>query len=97
MALLDRVHDASRLMTIMDHRATNFQQEIEELKSGSGPKQVAAVEQQAIAIEQRVTDLQADNEKLMAQLVKATHRLELFNKELNDAWVDLSDTQRQLK
>ncbi|RZS15095.1 hypothetical protein BHM03_00046885 [Ensete ventricosum] len=50
-------------------------------------------EQRVVAAEQWVTDLQADNEKLMAQLVEATHRLELSDKELNDVRADLSDVQ----
>ncbi|RRT84341.1 hypothetical protein B296_00003616 [Ensete ventricosum] len=58
MALFDHVHDAGRLVTIMDHRATNFQQEIEELKSGGSPKAVA------------VADLKKENEKLLAKLAE---------------------------
>ncbi|RWV94478.1 hypothetical protein GW17_00042979 [Ensete ventricosum] len=78
MALLDRVHDIGQLVTIMDHNAANLQQEIENLKSGSGPKQVATAEERA-------------NEKLMAQLVEATQRMELSDKELNGVRAGLSD------
>ncbi|RWW86980.1 hypothetical protein BHE74_00004220, partial [Ensete ventricosum] len=58
MALFDHVHDAGRLVTIMDHRATNFQQEIEELKSEGSPKAVA------------VANLKKENEKLLAELAE---------------------------
>ncbi|RWW75928.1 hypothetical protein BHE74_00016002 [Ensete ventricosum] len=66
MALLDRVYDAGRLITIMDHRAAEFQQVIEELKSDGGPGYVATAKQWAVATEQRAIDLQADSDKLMA-------------------------------
>ncbi|RZS27566.1 hypothetical protein BHM03_00061059 [Ensete ventricosum] len=90
MALFDRIHDAGQLVTIMDHRATNFQQEIEELKSGGGPEAMVVAEQQA-------TDLKKENEKLLAHVAKASQRLEALDKELNDAYDELSITQRQLK
>ncbi|RWW59596.1 hypothetical protein BHE74_00033456, partial [Ensete ventricosum] len=57
------------------------------------PEEFSTAEQRVVAAEQWVTDLQADNEKLMAQLVEATHRLEFSDKELNDIQVDLSDVQ----
>ncbi|RRT59587.1 hypothetical protein B296_00043971 [Ensete ventricosum] len=97
MDLLDRVHDACRLITIMGHWATDFEREIPELKSEGGPEAVAATEQRATTIEQQVIDLRAKNEKLLAELIEVTQRLEFSDKELNDASADLCDTQRQLK
>ncbi|RWW03022.1 hypothetical protein GW17_00033866 [Ensete ventricosum] len=58
--------------------------------------QVAAAEQRVVAVEQRANDLQANNDKLMAQLVEVTQRMELSDKELNDAGADLFDAQREL-
>ncbi|RZS07385.1 hypothetical protein BHM03_00038216 [Ensete ventricosum] len=97
MDLLDRIHDACRLITIMGHWATDFEREILEWKSGGGPEAVAATEQRATTIEQQVTDLRAKNEKLLVELIEVTQRLEFSDKELNDASADLCDTQRQLK
>ncbi|RWV88156.1 hypothetical protein GW17_00049782 [Ensete ventricosum] len=90
MDLFDHIHDAGQLVTIMDHRATNFQQEIEELKSGGSLEAMVVAEQQA-------TDLKKENEKLLAHVAKASQRLEALDKELNDAYDELSITQRQLK
>ncbi|RRT55207.1 hypothetical protein B296_00038611 [Ensete ventricosum] len=81
----------------MDHRAANFEQEIEELKSGGGLEVVAMAEQWAITAERRATDLRGENEKLLAKLEEATRRLEILDKELNDVRGDLSDVQRKLK
>ncbi|RRT51041.1 hypothetical protein B296_00012712 [Ensete ventricosum] len=85
-----------QLVTIMDHRATNFQQVIEELKSGGNLELVAVTEQRAVTAEQWATDVHTENKKLLAQLVEVTQWLELLDKELNDTQADLSDAQRQL-
>ncbi|RWW38422.1 hypothetical protein BHE74_00056336 [Ensete ventricosum] len=65
MALLDRVHDAGRLVTIMGNRASHLEAEIENLKSEGDPKQLAAAHQ-------RVAELQADNAKKMSELGETT-------------------------
>ncbi|RRT83807.1 hypothetical protein B296_00008345 [Ensete ventricosum] len=38
MALFDRIHDAGRLITFMDYRISQLQQELDALKSGGGPE-----------------------------------------------------------
>ncbi|RWW72181.1 hypothetical protein BHE74_00020052 [Ensete ventricosum] len=43
------------------------------------------------------SDLQVDKEKLIAQLVEVTNRLELSDRDLNDTRADLSEAQRELK
>ncbi|RZR80928.1 hypothetical protein BHM03_00007038 [Ensete ventricosum] len=63
---------------------------------GVGAKAYCIVEQRVVAVEQRANDLQANNDKLMAQLVEVTQRMELSDKELNDAGADLFDAQREL-
>ncbi|RRT81452.1 hypothetical protein B296_00000578 [Ensete ventricosum] len=97
MALLDRVHDVGRLVTIMGHRATGLREEIENLKYGCDPEQVAMAKQQSNEVERQAAGLKVDNKKLMAQLVEATKRLELSKKELTDVRVDLAVAQRDLK
>ncbi|RRT84251.1 hypothetical protein B296_00015072 [Ensete ventricosum] len=56
MALLDRVHDAGRLVTIMGNRASHLEAEIEKLKFEGDPEQLAIAHQ-------RVVELQANNAK----------------------------------
>ncbi|KAJ8467302.1 hypothetical protein OPV22_029854 [Ensete ventricosum] len=45
MALVDRVHDAGRLITFMDHRVKQLQEELDVLKSKGGPEAVAEAEE----------------------------------------------------
>ncbi|RRT52079.1 hypothetical protein B296_00039078, partial [Ensete ventricosum] len=47
MALVDRVHDAGRLITFMDHRVRQLQEELDALKSRGGPEAVAEAEERA--------------------------------------------------
>ncbi|RWW24009.1 hypothetical protein GW17_00011718 [Ensete ventricosum] len=90
MALLDRVHDADRLVTIMGNRASHMEEEIKKLKSEGD------LEQLAIA-QQLVVELQADNAKMMSELGEATQRVERADMELNEVRADLADSQHQLK
>ncbi|RWW60671.1 hypothetical protein BHE74_00032313 [Ensete ventricosum] len=76
MALLDRVHDAGRLITIMVHRVTNFEKEITEWKSGGVLEVVVVAEQRATMAEQQAVDLHVENKKLLAKLAEATQRLD---------------------
>ncbi|RRT40920.1 hypothetical protein B296_00035023 [Ensete ventricosum] len=41
MTLFDRVHDAGRLITFMDYRIKQLQEELDALKSSKGPEAVA--------------------------------------------------------
>ncbi|RWW81431.1 hypothetical protein BHE74_00010164 [Ensete ventricosum] len=54
MALFDRVCDAGRLITFMDYRISNLQQELDDLKSGGGPEAVAKAEERAFKLEQEL-------------------------------------------
>ncbi|RZS27714.1 hypothetical protein BHM03_00061232 [Ensete ventricosum] len=54
MTLLDRFHDAGRLVTIMGNRASHLKEEIQKLKSEGNPEQLVIAQQQ-------VVKLQADN------------------------------------
>ncbi|RRT67713.1 hypothetical protein B296_00017274 [Ensete ventricosum] len=47
MALFDRVHDAGWLITFMDYRLKQLQEELDALKSDGGPKAVAKAEERA--------------------------------------------------
>ncbi|RWW42209.1 hypothetical protein BHE74_00052260 [Ensete ventricosum] len=47
MALIDRVHDAGRVISVMDNKADGLYKEIQELKGISGYDAVATVEQLA--------------------------------------------------
>ncbi|RRT63388.1 hypothetical protein B296_00012421 [Ensete ventricosum] len=90
MALFDRVHDAGQLITFMDYRITNLQQEIDALKSGGGPEAVAAAEE-------RTSELEKELEKTKRERDEALQRLEASDKELNEARGNLSEIQRLLK
>ncbi|RWW66154.1 hypothetical protein BHE74_00026497 [Ensete ventricosum] len=90
MALFDRVHDAGRLITFMDYRITNLQQEIDALKSGGGPEAIAAAEE-------RASELEKELEKTKRERDEALQRLEASDKELNEARGNLSEIQRLLK
>ncbi|RWW10075.1 hypothetical protein BHE74_00012326 [Ensete ventricosum] len=81
----------------MGHRVTHFEWEIKEIKSGGGLEAVVAAEQRATTIKLWVTDLCIENEKQLAELTEATQRLDLSDKELNDARADLCNVERQLK
>ncbi|RZS28148.1 hypothetical protein BHM03_00061709, partial [Ensete ventricosum] len=47
MALFDRVHDTGRLITFMDYRIKQLQEELDALKSNGGPEAVTKAEEHA--------------------------------------------------
>ncbi|RZS01270.1 hypothetical protein BHM03_00031093 [Ensete ventricosum] len=65
IALLDRVHDAGRLVTLMGNRASHLEAEIEKLKSEGNLEQLAMAEQRAI-------DLRANYDKVATELGEGT-------------------------
>ncbi|RWW42983.1 hypothetical protein BHE74_00051408 [Ensete ventricosum] len=65
MALLDRVHDMGRLVTLIGNRASHLEAEVAKLKSEGDPEQLAVARQQ-------VDELQADNAKLKSRLDELT-------------------------
>ncbi|RRT81271.1 hypothetical protein B296_00001055 [Ensete ventricosum] len=83
MALFDRVHDAGRLITFMDYRISNLQQQLNALKSGEGPEAVAKAEERASELEQERDE--------------ALQRLEASEKELTEVRSNLAEIQRLLK
>ncbi|RWW56123.1 hypothetical protein BHE74_00037187 [Ensete ventricosum] len=74
----------------MDYRITSLQQEIDTLKSGGGPEAV-------VAIEECASELEKELEKTKRERDEALQRLEIVDKELNEARGDLSEAQKQLK
>ncbi|RWV77865.1 hypothetical protein GW17_00061252, partial [Ensete ventricosum] len=54
MALFDRVHDAGRLITFIDYRISQLQQELDTLKFGGGPEAVAKAEERASELGQEL-------------------------------------------
>ncbi|RRT77491.1 hypothetical protein B296_00022308 [Ensete ventricosum] len=90
MALFDRVHDAGRLITFMDYRISQLQQELDALKSSGGPKAVAKAEE-------RASELQKKLEKTTRERNEALLRHEASEKELNEVWSNLAEVQRLLK
>ncbi|RWV86528.1 hypothetical protein GW17_00051574, partial [Ensete ventricosum] len=90
MMLFDRVHDVGRLITFMDYRISNLQQELDALKSGGGPEAVAKVEEHASELEQEL-------EKTKRERDEALQRLETSEKELNKVWSNLAEIQSLLK
>ncbi|RWV79659.1 hypothetical protein GW17_00059178 [Ensete ventricosum] len=69
MTLLDRVHDAGCLVTLMGNRASHLEAEITKLKMEGDP------EQQTIAWQQ-VVELQVDNAKLRSKLEELARQSE---------------------
>ncbi|RZS03944.1 hypothetical protein BHM03_00034202 [Ensete ventricosum] len=84
MALFDRVHDAGRLITFIDYRLKQLQEELDALKSDDGPKAVAKAEERAI-------ELQEELERTKRE------RDEASEKELEEVRSNLADAQRLLK
>ncbi|RZR75139.1 hypothetical protein BHM03_00050175 [Ensete ventricosum] len=76
MALLDRVHDVGRLVTIMGNQTSLLEAEIDRLKMEGDPEQLAPARYQ-------VDELHVDNAKLKSELDELTRRSEQANKEPN--------------
>ncbi|RWV76895.1 hypothetical protein GW17_00062367, partial [Ensete ventricosum] len=87
MALVDRVHDAGRLITFMDHRVKQLQEELDVLKSKGGPEAVAEAEE-------RASRLREELEKLKGERAEELLRREASEKELRG---HLGDAQQLLK
>ncbi|RZS27309.1 hypothetical protein BHM03_00060764, partial [Ensete ventricosum] len=87
MALVDRVHDAGRLITFMDHRVKQQQEELDVLKSKGGPEAVAEAEE-------RASKLKEELEKIKAERAEELLRHEASERELRG---HLGDAQHLLK
>ncbi|RRT82752.1 hypothetical protein B296_00000344 [Ensete ventricosum] len=90
MALFDRVHDAGRLITFMDYRISQLQQELDTLKSSGGPEAVAKVEECA-------SELGQELKKTKRERDEALLRLEASEKDLSEVLSNLAEVQRLLK
>ncbi|RRT45517.1 hypothetical protein B296_00042454 [Ensete ventricosum] len=90
MTLFDRVHDAGRLITFMDYRIKQLQEELDALKSDGGPEAVAMAEG-------RASELQEELEKTRRERDEALRRHEAKEKELHEVRSNLVDAHRLLK
>ncbi|RWW07014.1 hypothetical protein GW17_00029620 [Ensete ventricosum] len=89
MALMDRVHDVSRVITSLDNKSEILQEEIKKLKDGGNPNAVALAEWQAI-------EAQALAENLKTKLEEATREWESLEKEMGKVQGTLYDLRGQL-
>ncbi|RWW37499.1 hypothetical protein BHE74_00057365 [Ensete ventricosum] len=90
MALFDRVHDAGRLVTFMDYRIKQLQEELDAMKSNRGPEAVAKAEE-------RASELQEELEKTKRERGDELLRREAAEKELHKVRSHLGDAQWLLK
>ncbi|RRT47771.1 hypothetical protein B296_00041746 [Ensete ventricosum] len=90
MALFDKVHDAGRLITFMDYRIKQLQEELDALKSNGGSKAIAKAEE-------RASKLQEELEKTKRERGEELLRREASEKELHEVQSHLGDAQRLLK
>ncbi|KAJ8467355.1 hypothetical protein OPV22_029907 [Ensete ventricosum] len=90
MTLFDRVHDTGRLITFMDYRIKQLQEELNALKFDGGPKAVAKAEE-------RASELQEELEKTRRERDEALLRRKASKKELHEVRNNLADAQQLLK
>ncbi|RRT60565.1 hypothetical protein B296_00031899 [Ensete ventricosum] len=76
-ALFDRVHDAGRIITLMDNRV-DLRKEVQRLKEGGVPDAVAMVEA-------RASKAQSLADNIQTELDEASWRHELVEMELGEA------------
>ncbi|RRT31385.1 hypothetical protein B296_00053691 [Ensete ventricosum] len=88
MALVDRVYDAGRLITFMDYRVKQLQEELNALKSKGGPEAI---------VEERASMLREELEKIKGEKAVELLRREASDKELLAVWGHLGDAQQLLK
>ncbi|RWW49981.1 hypothetical protein BHE74_00043788 [Ensete ventricosum] len=65
VALFDRVHDAGRLITFMNYRITNLQQETDALKSGGGPEAITTAEERASELEKELKKTKRERDEAL--------------------------------
>ncbi|RRT32154.1 hypothetical protein B296_00054433 [Ensete ventricosum] len=86
MTLFDRVHDAGRLITFMDYRVKQLQEELDALKSRGGPEAVAEAED-------RASELRKELEKIKREKAEELLKREASEKELQEVRGHLGDAQ----
>ncbi|RZS27064.1 hypothetical protein BHM03_00060494 [Ensete ventricosum] len=89
MALFDQVHDTGRLITFMDYRISQLQQELDTLKSDGGPEAVAKVKE-------RASELGQELEKTKRERDEALLQLEASKKDLSEVQSNLAKRHRSL-
>ncbi|RRT68843.1 hypothetical protein B296_00023425 [Ensete ventricosum] len=90
MALFDRVHDAGRLVTFMDYRVKQLQEELDALKSRGGPEAIAEAEE-------RASELREELEKIKREKAEKLLKREASEKELQEVRGHLGDAQQLLR
>ncbi|RRT39842.1 hypothetical protein B296_00042109, partial [Ensete ventricosum] len=90
MVLVDRVHDASRLITFMDYRVKQLQEELDALKSKGGPEAV-------VEAEERASGPWEELEKIKGEKAKELLKREASEKELQAVLGHMGDAQQLLK
>ncbi|RRT31360.1 hypothetical protein B296_00048034 [Ensete ventricosum] len=90
MALFDRVHDAGQLITFMDYRVKQLQEELDAMKSIGGPEVVAEAEE-------RASELREELEKIKRGKAEEFLRREASEKELQEVRGHLGDAQHLLR
>ncbi|KAJ8475584.1 hypothetical protein OPV22_019311 [Ensete ventricosum] len=90
MTFFERVHDAGRLITFMDYRVKQLQEELDALKSKGGPEAVAEAEEHA-------SELREELEKTKRERGEELLRREASEKELQEVQSHLGDAQQLLK
>ncbi|RWW50871.1 hypothetical protein BHE74_00042837 [Ensete ventricosum] len=90
MALFDRVHDAGRLITFMDYRVKQLQEELDALKSRGGPEAV-------VEAEERASELREELEKIKREKAEELLRRKALEKELQEVRGHLGDAQHLLR
>ncbi|RWW51122.1 hypothetical protein BHE74_00042560 [Ensete ventricosum] len=89
MALFDRVHNAGRLITFMDYRIKQLQEELDALKSDRRPEAIAKAEGCA-------SELQEELERTRRERDEALRRHEASEKELHEAVKALESARAEL-
>ncbi|RRT45291.1 hypothetical protein B296_00032275 [Ensete ventricosum] len=90
MTLFDRVHDAGWLITFMDYRVKQLQEELDALKSRGGPEAVAEAKK-------RASELREELEKIKREKSEELLRREASDKELQEIRGHLGDAQQLLR
>ncbi|RRT84840.1 hypothetical protein B296_00006053 [Ensete ventricosum] len=93
MVLFDRVHDAGRLITFIDYRISQLQQELGTLKFGEGPE---AVERSRSASEKDLSEVRSNLAEVQRLLKEARVRAWKMDNELLHAVKALENARTEL-
>ncbi|RWW59748.1 hypothetical protein BHE74_00033299, partial [Ensete ventricosum] len=91
MALFDRVHDVGRLITFMDYRLKQLQEELDALKYDGGPEPIAKAEGHASELQEELEKTRREREMRHEASKKELH------KELHEVRSNLAEAHRLLK